>query len=192
MASNKVFISALILSLAGHGLALGIISFSHTGKLLTGSSSEPIIVHLADAPERPSIEGSAARDDNTERQSLSILSMPTAEPGHLYREETIILERDTSRYEGYLVRLRDQIDREWRYPYDAESHDGLRTAVVRFTISGQGDCIGAQILRSSGNDQLDRESIRAVQSSAPFEELPKKHNLDRLNVIAEFNYGPGN
>lgn len=189
MLSDNVFIPAAILSFAGHGLLLGFIALCPVGAVHQGTTAEPIMVHLADAPETDPAESTLARENITAEGSLSTQSLPRSAPGREYREDTIILGRKATPYEGYLTRLREKIDREWRYPPDADSQEGVRTVVVRFSISGRGDCMGALILTPSGSPQLDHESLRAVQSAAPFEELPKEYNLNRLNVIAEFNYG---
>lgn len=189
MQSDNLFIAAAILSFAGHGLLLGFIALCPVGAVHQGTTAEPIMVHLADAPETVPAESALGRENITAEGSLSTQSLPRTTPGLGYREDTIILGRKETPYEGYLTRLREKIDREWRYPPDVDSHEGVQTVVVRFSISGRGDCMGALILIPSGTPELDQESLRAVQSAAPFEELPKEYNLNRLNVIAKFNYG---
>lgn len=191
MPPYKAIIPAVVLSVAGHGILLGFVALYPLGTDHRGAAPDAIMVRLADAPETDRAESAPDREDTTAEGSLSTQSLPGKPSGDGYREDTIILGRKATPYEGYLTRLREKIDREWRYPPDADSRGGVRTVVVRFSISGRGDCTGALILSASGDHHLDRESLRAVQSAAPFEELPKEYNLNRLNVIAEFNYGAG-
>lgn len=190
MPSYKAIIPAVVLSVAGHGLLLGFVALVPLGSDHRGGA-DTIMVRLADGPETDRAERAPDREDTTAEGLLSTESprRGTPVPGH--REDTIVLGGRATPYEDYLALLRERIDREWRYPPGADSRGGVRTVVILFSISGQGDCAGALILSTSGDHDLDRESLRAVQSAAPFEKLPKEYNLNRLNVIAEFNYGAG-
>ena len=189
MLSNRFFIPALMLSVAGHGLLLGYVGLSPLGSNMPAPPAEPIMVHLTDAPEYPPPHN-AVDFENTTSGGLVSTETPSASGSSVwYREETIVLNRDATRYQAYLLRLREQIDREWRYPSSRISGPERKTAVIRFSISRQGDCMGVRLLISSGDRELDGESLRAVTSAAPFEGLPAEYNLNRLNVIAEFNYG---
>jgi protein TonB len=49
---------------------------------------------------------------------------------------------------------------------------GKGTAVVTIRISAAGALVGANIARSSGNAQIDRLALQAVQSAGPFAPAP--------------------
>ena len=190
MPSYTMFIPAVMLSVAGHGLLLGFIALNPLNtEGCRDRTADPVVVHLADAPDILRAEHIAAREDTTEAGFVSTQSLRPDAGERGFCEDTIILGRNETPYDDYLTRLRQRIDREWRYPPEAGFHEGVGTVVIRFSISGRGDCTDALVLKSSGNHHLDGESLRAVLSAAPFEDLPKEYNLNRLNVIAEFNYG---
>jgi TonB family protein len=48
-------------------------------------------------------------------------------------------------------------------------------AVVSFQILRDGGIANIQVLKSSGNDSVDRSAIRAIQSSSPLERLPNEY-----------------
>lgn len=184
---TKAYIAAAVLSLAGHGFVLGLMAFSPLEKRSNAESSQPIMVHLADPSEQQVEKTADGLHHSTEPQVLSNRSIV-----HLAEEfwkESISLADPPPGWRRYILKLREQIDGEWRYLDDILCEKPPCISAVGFSITPDGRCIDARILRSAGQVAMDRESLRTVQSAAPYEHLPKDSNLTSLNVVAEFTYG---
>lgn len=107
------------------------------------------------------------------------------------KEATVSLDsvgEKPSRYDPYLQHLRNRINAVWEYPSEAKQQQLGGSLTLRFSIAHDGSLIGVQMLRSSGNDILDREALRTVHAAAPFMPLPRSLAIERLNVLASFDY----
>lgn len=187
--STKTFLSAVALSLAGHSLLLGLAAFSTLERNMDTDLQEHIRVHLA-APGEPlqaDEKSGAAYSHTTDAATLSTSTID--HQGRVGGIGTISMNDPPEAWHEYLLRLRERIDGTWRYPSDIFCSDPPCIAVVVFSITRDGRCVDTRILQSAGTAVLDEESLRAVRSAAPYEKLPDMHNLNRLNVVAEFHYG---
>ena len=108
------------------------------------------------------------------------------------KEATVSLDsaggKKPSIYDPYLQHLRARINAVWKYPSEAKQRQLGGSLTLRFSISHNGSLIGVQMLRSSGNDILDREALRTIHDAAPFMQLPRSLAIERLNVLASFDY----
>ncbi len=92
------------------------------------------------------------------------------------------------KYSSYLAHLRYKIDSVWQYPPFAQKEGIEGRLTLRFSLDRAGTLVGVNILQDSGHPILDRESLRTIREAAPFNPIPKGFNLDRLNVLASFQY----
>ena len=70
---------------------------------------------------------------------------------------------------SYLNGVRDVLARRW--------YNGTKTAsapVVQFDIAADGRASGVILERTSGNQEVDRDALAAVQRSSPFDPLPRQ------------------
>ena len=86
--------------------------------------------------------------------------------------------------------MKRKIEKKWSYPKEAWARQETGTAVVKFSIAEEGILVDSLIISSSGHDILDSEALRVVRAAGPFNPLPKKFNLLKLNIIAQFRYNP--
>ena len=179
MATKKIFIMTIALSLAAHIVALGLVGFlAHTGDTDT---EEGYTVTFEKHPERTA----AAREEEQEPKARLEDTRSRARGGSV---DTVDLDNTETRYYPYLLQVKERIDREWSYPEDSFSRGEVGTTVVEFSIAREGGLAACRAIASSGHPSLDAESLRAIRSAAPFAPLSEEFGLARLNIVAKFRY----
>ena len=83
----------------------------------------------------------------------------------------------------YFAEIRRRVKRNWQPSYAAEDY----TTFLTFAIQKDGQITDLRVSRTSGSEAVDRESIKAVQNSAPFAPLPANFPLEALEVEFTFN-----
>ena len=83
----------------------------------------------------------------------------------------------------YFDEVRRRVKRNWNPSYRTEEY----TTFLTFDIQKNGQITGLRITQSSGSQQVDSESLEAVQNSAPFAPLPPDFPLESLGVRFSFN-----
>ena len=89
-----------------------------------------------------------------------------------------------ARYPWYVEAVRRKISSNWLH---STVEPGLRWAprvVVTFQVLRDGTVINVEVVRSSGNDSVDRSALRAVLGSSPLDRLPPEYSGS--NVMVEF------
>ena len=104
------------------------------------------------------------------------------------KEATILLNARDAKYTSYLSHLRQKINDTWMYPEIAKKNKIEGEITLCFTLKGDGSLLDIIIISSSGQAVLDQASISAIDNAAPFNPLPEKLNLSKLNVISTFIY----
>jgi outer membrane biosynthesis protein TonB len=89
----------------------------------------------------------------------------------------------------YMLWLQKHVQRNI-YPPPAFTHMGIISGrtMLRFRINRDGTLLGMELLGYDGHKTLMETSVRAVQLSAPFRELPKDFPEDYLEVTGHFEY----
>ena len=85
----------------------------------------------------------------------------------------------------YVKMVQEKIYKNWREPFAGEYN---RNAVVSFFIFPNGNIDKPFIKQSSGVENLDTLSVRAVMDSAPFPKFPKNLNRNNLHININFKY----
>lgn len=83
----------------------------------------------------------------------------------------------------YLEEIRRRVKRNWNPSGSVDE----RHTVLTFSIQKNGQITGLKIAQSSGSEIVDRESLRAVQQSAPFDALPPSYPSNALDIEFNFN-----
>lgn len=83
----------------------------------------------------------------------------------------------------YFNEIRRRVKRNWQ----PESPEKEQFTILNFEIQRNGQITGLRIAKTSGNEQIDREALEAVQKSAPFDALPQSYKRDRLEIQFSFN-----
>ncbi|HEY9679694.1 MAG TPA: TonB family protein [Drouetiella sp.] len=72
-------------------------------------------------------------------------------------------------YKSYMSYIQSRIKRHWYPPY---APDLVASCKVAFKIAKSGEVSSVRILQSSGNEMLDKASMRAVKNASPLPKLP--------------------
>jgi periplasmic protein TonB len=83
----------------------------------------------------------------------------------------------------YFAEIKRRVKSNWQPSYAVEEY----TTFLTFEIQKNGQVTGLRVTQSSGSEQVDRESLAAVQNSAPFSPLPPEFPLEALDVEFSFN-----
>ena len=102
--------------------------------------------------------------------------------------ETIALNTKDTRYVNYFTLLKQRIGAQWKYPAEAMESLIEGQLTLLFTLNRNGELISINILYPSRYSVLDREASRAVQMSAPYPPFPSRITVNKLNIIASFDY----
>ena len=84
---------------------------------------------------------------------------------------------------AYFAELKRRVKQNWNPSYSSEE----QTTYLTFNIQKNGQITGLKVTRSSGSQTLDRESLEAVQNSAPLDPLPSDFPLEALEIEFSFN-----
>lgn len=83
----------------------------------------------------------------------------------------------------YFAEIKRRVKSNWQPSYAAEEY----TTFLTFEIQKNGQVTGLTVTQSSGSEQVDRESLAAIQNSAPFAPLPPEFPLEAMEVEFSFN-----
>lgn len=83
----------------------------------------------------------------------------------------------------YFAEIKRRVKSNWHPSYAVEEY----TTFLTFKIQKSGQVTDLKVSRSSGSQQVDQESLTAVQKSAPFDPLPPEFPLAALEVEFTFN-----
>ena len=86
-------------------------------------------------------------------------------------------------WDAYLLALRRQIYQQWR---SAPLVKTDRPTKVRFMVDRQGHLTRLEMIQSSSDATADQDALRAVQTAAPFAQLPSISKEDWLRVTFTF------
>jgi len=103
-------------------------------------------------------------------------------------EDTISLDTKDERYIQYTEAIKMKIADCWDYPAEARLNLLEGEVMALFSILRDGSVIRVDIQKGSGYDILDREVLRAIRASVPFPSFPGTIKVNRLNIMAKFDY----
>lgn len=77
-----------------------------------------------------------------------------------------------------------QLERHRRYPVSAQRRGLEGTAMVRFSMSRDGQVLSSRLERSSGHAELDRAAIETPRRAQPFPSIPSDQTAPMDLVVA--------
>ncbi len=122
------------------------------------------------------------------QELLPPMELATARKSPTIGEGAIRLDSKDPNYITYLSSIKRAIDLVWEYPPLALSQGIQGKLIVEFTIMGDGNLLGARLIRPSGFSILDEEALRSVRAAAPFYPIPHWIEKNHLAIIANFEY----
>ena len=87
-------------------------------------------------------------------------------------------------FKTYMPSLERKIRHNWNPPKKINK----ARVEVTFHIAKDGTLIKSEITKSSGNDNLDKSALNAVQKSSPFQPLPAEYQAESVPVGFIFDY----
>ncbi|VAX22428.1 hypothetical protein MNBD_NITROSPINAE01-941 [hydrothermal vent metagenome] len=105
-------------------------------------------------------------------------------------EAIVSLNTKAFKYMDYFVSIRKAVESVWSYPEDAVIHGLAGRAVIKFTITNDGELESVRVLKSSGYMTLDDEAQLAVKAAAPYDAFPQSLGKKKLHIVATFMYKP--
>ncbi len=104
------------------------------------------------------------------------------------KQATIEIGTESIKYVSYMKLLKDKIQNVWVYPEQARLKNQQGTLLVKFGINKNGTLAYVNVIRSSGYPILDEAAVKAIKEASPFNPLPERFGIDRLNIYATFTY----
>lgn len=92
------------------------------------------------------------------------------------------------RFPWYVDAVRRRISGNWIQSYVDPNVRWAPRAVISFQVQRDGAILNVQVLRSSGNDSVDRSAIRAIRESSPLERLPSEYGGSHVMVEFWFDF----
>ncbi|MGL5804140.1 MAG: TonB family protein [Xenococcaceae cyanobacterium] len=83
----------------------------------------------------------------------------------------------------YFAEIRRKVKRNWQPVSPSEE----RYTVLAFAIERSGKISQLKVVETSGDEQVDRDALEAIQKAAPFSNLPQSYPSDRLEITFSFN-----
>jgi periplasmic protein TonB len=117
-------------------------------------------------------------------------SLDTQDLENLDDDEPVSLDTTEVKYASYFARIKHQIERVWIYPSDAAKRGISGDLNLTFSISKDGNLLGARLLDRSGYEILDMAALKAVKEAAPFYPFPANIQREKLTIQANFIYTP--
>jgi periplasmic protein TonB len=117
-------------------------------------------------------------------------SLDTGDLESFYDDEPVSLDTKEVKYASYFGRIKHQIERVWIYPSDAAKRGLSGGLNLTFSISKDGNLVGAQITNTSGYEILDMAALKAIKEAAPFYPFPLTIKREKLTIQANFIYTP--
>jgi len=182
MNSKLIFVWPVIISLIGH---VALIAASSMVDLRDNvKTAELFAVHIAE----PESAANPLKEDKPVRERMpeqAKEAKPLPEGG---REDTVDIGSSDVKYAAYLSGVKQKIVRIWQYPARAYEKKEEGRVVIKISIDANGSLAQAALMNSSGFVELDEGTLAVIRAAAPFQPLPKRYDLSRLNIIASFNY----
>jgi TonB family protein len=92
------------------------------------------------------------------------------------------------RFPWYVDAVRRRISGNWFQSAVDPNVRWAPRAVISFQVQRDGTILNVQVLRSSGNDSVDRSAIRAILGSNPLERLPSEYSGSNVSVEFWFEF----
>lgn len=183
MSSKKIIILPVVISLIGHAL---LISATGLVDIRFGNEEKERIITVS------LMEAAAPKYRAKDQNQRTFVPAPlTTEPGDELSENsenTVELDNPNTKYAFYLTKIKKKIENIWSYPRQAFEREKEGTSTVKFSIDRSGKLLASRIIKSSGYDLLDKETMSVIRAAAPYESFPPDINFSRLHILATFHY----
>ena len=88
---------------------------------------------------------------------------------------------------AYVLQTRDSIQRVWTTPVTMNAAGAVKGHVcVNYVVSRSGSLASLELVEGSGNTEMDRTLLQAIQAAAPFPPFPDRVQARSLFIRAKF------
>ncbi len=101
----------------------------------------------------------------------------------------LVVDRSTrsKTLNDYTMLTRDSIQRAWKTPLDLNVPGALKGRIsINYSIRRSGALEAVELIRGSGNSDLDRSLLAAIRGAAPFPSFPDELNAKSVLIKAQF------
>jgi protein TonB len=98
--------------------------------------------------------------------------------------------RDSSAIPNWRSQLVARLERNKRYPADAQARGETGTVQLAFTVDRNGGAHSVRLVRSSGSSALDRETLTLIDRAAPFPPPPPELGGGQIAIVVPIRYLP--
>ncbi|TFG35113.1 MAG: energy transducer TonB [Parcubacteria group bacterium] len=185
MGSKKAIVWPVIISIFIHMTLLAV-----TGMIDLRDNVKPVEIFSVSIKE-PETSPAPKKEEIKKKETKSVRNQNEKGVGisdNDWREDTVDLGSLDIKYVTYLAKIKKKILQIWQYPPKAYENNEEGKVIVKMSIDADGRLAGVSLISSSGYAELDEGALSVVQAAAPFEPLPVKYDLSRLNIVASFHY----
>jgi TonB family protein len=103
--------------------------------------------------------------------------------------DQLVVDRSTRSkvVNDYTLLTRDAIQRAWITPTELSVPSALKGRVgINYTVKRDGSLESVQLVRGSGNSDMDKTLLKAIRSAGPFPQFPDEIQANRLVIKANF------
>ena len=103
--------------------------------------------------------------------------------------DEMIIDRSTrvKPLNDYALLTRDAIQRSWKTPLDLSVPGALKGRItINYTVTRSGALEALELVRGSGNQEMDESLIAAIRAAAPFPPFPDDVAARKLMIKAKF------
>lgn len=87
----------------------------------------------------------------------------------------------------YTLLTRDAIQKTWTVPLDLSSSPAIKGRIrINYTVRRSGELVSVELVRGSGNAEMDRSLLEAMRRAQPFPPFPDDVKAEALNIRANF------
>ena len=95
---------------------------------------------------------------------------------------------NTGAKQGYLSTLKARISRAKKYPRSARKEGVVGTVTVNFLVKLNGKVKKIKLIKSSGDERLDKEAIKMLKRASPFPPIPSDVSKEPLNLTLPIEF----
>lgn len=98
--------------------------------------------------------------------------------------------RDSNAIPNWRSQLVARLERNKRYPAEAQARGEAGTVQLAFTVDRNGGAHSVRLVRSSGSSVLDRETLTLIDRAAPFPPPPPELGGAQIAIVVPIRYLP--
>lgn len=128
-------------------------------------------------------------DSNSEDEEI-VIEAPVLDPSELDEEEEVIffVVEEQPEFPGGQDSLLNYINTTFRYPAIAIENGIQGLTICQYTIETDGSITDVEVIRSSGDDSLDREAVRILKSMPKWKPGTQRGRPTRVTYTMSFPF----